>query len=114
MEINQLNKRLTIYKVTTSKDYHGFTNVTKEKYYSCWTNKKVLSASNESFKNYETISEEVISFCVRRCKKIKELNGDTKSFIIEFEGKDYDILAIDDSYTNANEGFVYIKCKRIS
>lgn len=112
MEINQLNKRLEIYKVTTSKDYHGFTNVTKEKYYSCWTNKKVLSASNESFKNYETISEEVVSFCVRICRKIKELNGDTKSFIIEFEGREYDILAIDDSYTDTD--FVYIKCKRIS
>lgn len=112
MEINQLNKRLTIYKVTTSKDYHGFTNTTKEKYYSCWTNKKVLSASGEDFKNYETISSEYVSFCVRRCKKIKELDGDTKSFIVTFEGKDYNILAIDDSYTDTE--FVYVKCKRIS
>ena len=112
MKVSQLNKRLTIYKVTTAKDYHGFVTTTKEKYYSCWTNKKVLSASGESFKNYETISEEYISFCVRKCNKIKELNGDTKSFIITFEGKDYNILAIDDSYTDTE--FIYIKCKRIS
>ncbi len=112
MEINQLNKRLTIYKTTTQKDYLGFVTTNKVKYYSCWTNKKVLSASNESFKNYETISEEIVSFCVRRCKKIKELNGDTKSFVIEFEGREYNIIAIDDSYTDTD--FVYIKCKRIS
>lgn len=111
MDINQLNKRLTIYKTTTQKDYLGFVTTSKEKYYSCWTNKKVLSASGEDFKNYETISSEYVSFCVRRCKKIKELE-DTKTFVITFEGKDYNILAIDDSYTDTE--FVYIKCKRIS
>ena len=103
-----LNTRISFVTEKVIKDDEGFINKEIVEEYNCWSNKKVLSTSKEFLSGYTGVYKELVSFKVRNCKFIKEIN--THRYKVKCNEKVYNIIAIDDSLTD----FIYIKGERIS
>lgn len=88
-----MRRRLTIQKHETVVDAIG--NHTPEwvNYHNCFCYAN-LTSGNEYGVSPETIAEGSITFIIRWCKKLKDLN--TKEYRIWFAGEAYNITSIDD------------------
>ena len=103
-----LNTRISFITEKIVKDDDGFISKEIVEEYSCWSNRKVLSTSKEFMAGYTGVYKELISFKIRNCNFIKEIN--THTYKIKWNKKVYNIIAIDDSLID----FVYIKGECIS
>lgn len=103
-----LNTRICFITEKLIEDEYGFINKQIVEDYSCWSNRKVVSTSKEFMAGYTGVYKELVSFKVRNCKFIKEI--DTHIYKIAWNEKTYNIIAIDDSLSD----FIYIKGECIS
>ena len=76
--------------------------------YECWANKKVLSSTKEFLSSGTNNSLVVLSFKVRNCIFIRNVNS--LSYQIRYKGELYNIVQIDDS----NVAYVYFKCEKVN
>ena len=98
-----LNTRIDFIIEKNIADEDGFDISTKEVVYSCWANRKVLSASKEFLSSGTDNYKEVVSFGVRYCPFTSEL--DSLSYKIKHKGKTYNIIQVDDT----SKDFIYLK-----
>lgn len=80
-----------------------------ELHYTAWCEVGNLYGQ-ELYSAIEIRLENTIIFEVRYCKKIKEIQQNLKQFFIEFEGKTYDIYAID--FRQNERQYVQLKANR--
>lgn len=93
MDIGSMNRRITIQKHTTRVDAIGNHTSAWEDYYSCSAYVNLASGREYGFAP-ETVSEDTLTFVVRWCRKLAQLNS--KEYRICFEGRPYDIIVADD------------------
>lgn len=86
-----MNERLTIEKNTTVKDKVGNHVNTWEEYFSCFTYASTYEAEERS--GEVTAEERTVSFSVRYCSELKNLNS--TNFRIRFHGEIYNIRSVD-------------------
>lgn len=106
--MKNLNKRIEFITTKDKLSENGL-SIGKEKiiFYSCWANAKFLSGK-EFIQAYTTNSQIVVSFRVRCCKKVSEI--DSLTYKIRFNNKTYNILYIN----NIDDKFVDLKCEVIN
>lgn len=93
VEIGRLDHRITIQKKTVETDSHLNQYETWNDFHSCWA--AVSGVSNrEYFAARQQNEENVVSFKLRGCARLKELNK--LEYRIVFDGCAYDINYIDD------------------
>ena len=106
----RLTERIEIEKLDLSTNENGFEEEIWQSHYKCWSAFKTITGK-EYVAAKANNSENIVTFSVRHCKKIKELldPGATKVFRIKYKGFCYDILYVSD-FENRHE-FVDIKAK---
>lgn len=107
----RLTERITIENYEESKqNENGFIVEGWKEHYSCWSDFKTIKGS-EYVGAKATNSENIVTFTIRYCKKVKELlqPGASKIFRIKHNNCYYDILYSSD-YDNLHE-WIDIKCK---
>ncbi|CEP50277.1 putative phage head-tail adaptor [[Clostridium] sordellii] len=108
----RLTERIKIEKFSDSNETNenGFSEEIWSEYYKCWSCFESISGK-EYISAKANNSENIVTFTVRYCNKVKELlkPGASKIFRIEYRGFYYDILDVLD-YKNRHE-FVDIKAK---
>ncbi|CEN31031.1 putative phage head-tail adaptor [[Clostridium] sordellii] len=108
----RLTERIKIEKLSDSKETNenGFDEEVWKEHYKCWSGYKSVSGK-EYIAAKANNSENIVTFTVRYCNKVKELldPGASKIFRIEYKGFYYDILDVLD-FENRHE-FVDIKSK---
>lgn len=108
----RLTERISIEKyIEETQNNNGFSEEKwDENYYKCWAAYKNVSGK-EYFAAKSTNSENVDTFTVRYCNKIKPLlsPGAIKRFRVKYKGYIYSIEYVSD-YKN-NHTFVDIKCR---
>lgn len=108
----RLTERIKIEKLSNSngQNENGFDEEVWKEHYSCWSGYKKVSGK-EYIAAKANNSEQIVTFTVRYCNKIKELlqPGASKRFRIEYKGFYYDILYVLD-FENRHE-FVDIKAQ---
>ncbi|MDI9216000.1 head-tail adaptor protein [Clostridium tertium] len=109
-----LNTRIDFIFEKNITDEDGFktfiedTEDTGEVVYSCWANRKVLSASKEFLASGTNNYKEIVSFGIRYCPFVVGL--DTLCYKIQHNKKNYNIIQIDDT----SREFIYIKGENIN
>ena len=104
-----LNTRIDFIVEKHITDDEGFDVSTEEVvYYSCWANRKVLSASKEFLASGTDNYKEIVSFGVRYCPFTSEL--DSLNYKIKHKGKTYNIVQIDDT----SKDFIYLKGENVN
>lgn len=103
-----LNTRIDFIIEKNITDEEGFNTSSEEIVYSCWANRKVLSASKEFLASKTDNYKEIISFGVRCCPFTSEL--DSLNYKIKHKGKTYNIVQIDDTSKN----FIYLKGENVN
>lgn len=93
MDIGNMNRRICIQKHTTKVDSIGNHTSTWEDYYSCFAYVNLTSGREYGYAP-ETISEDTLTFMIRWCRKLTQLNS--KEYRICFESRFYDIIVADD------------------
>lgn len=86
-----MNERITVEKNTTVKDKVGNHVNTWEEYFSCFTYASTYEAEERS--GEVTAEERTVSFSVRYCSELKDLNS--TNFRIRFHGEIYNIRSVD-------------------
>ena len=76
--------------------------------YECWANRKVLSSTKEFLSSNTNNSLVVLSFKVRNCIFIRNVNS--LSYQIKYKGELYNIVQVDDT----NVAYVYFKCEKVN
>ena len=76
--------------------------------YECWANKKVLSSTKEFLSSGTNNSLVVLSFKVRNCIFIRNVNS--LSYQIKYKGELYNIIQVDDT----DVAYVYFKCEKVN
>ena len=104
-----LTERIEIQKFGNNvQDSEGFDIGKWENYYKCWA--CFQAVKGKEFADAKTTqSLNIVTFTVRYCNNIKELN--TKDFRVVFKGKTYNIEYIYD--VNNQHNFIDIKCSCI-
>lgn len=109
----RLTERIKIEKLSNSngQNENGFTEEDWKEYYSCWSGYKRVSAK-EYIAAKANNSEQIVTFTVRYCNKIKELlqPGASKIFRLEYNEFYYDIVGDPVDFENKHE-FVDIKAQ---
>ena len=93
---------------STEYDESGFPVELENVAYSCFANRKVLSSTKEFLMNNTTNQKVVVSFKVRNCKFIREVNS--LSYQIKYKSELYNIIQVDNSSLN----FVFLKCEKVN
>ena len=92
VNIGKLDQRIMIQHRTVVKDEKGNESEEWTDFHSCWA--AVNGVSNrEYWKAREQHEENIVSFKIRFCNVLKELNK--TDFRIVFDGRIYDIVFID-------------------
>lgn len=109
----KLDKRITFKKIETIQNDYGTMEESLIDYYSCWAGFKTISGK-EFIAAKTTNSENIVTFTVRYCNKLKQLLNpkEIKNFKIEFNECKYNILFISD-WMNLHK-YIDIKCEVIT
>ena len=107
MDISLLNQKITFEKNETLVDEIGNHSNSWSTYYSCFAGISGESGT-ENEKAGQIISEETITFKVRICNLLKDLN--TTNFRIVYNDNAYNILSID--HLSYKQNFIKLKCKK--
>ena len=107
MDISLLNQKITFEINEIVIDEIGNHTNSWATYYSCFAGISAESGS-ESEKVGQTICEETITFKVRLCNLLKDLN--TTNFRIVYNKQIYNIQNID--HLSFKQNFIKIKCKK--
>lgn len=102
------NTRIDFIIEKNITDEDGFNTFTKEVVYSCWANRKIISASKEFLASGTNNYKEIVSFAVRYCPSVVGL--DTLCYKIKHKKKTYNIIQIDDTLKD----FIYFKGENIN
>ena len=105
---NEMRDRIQFVSEQNSFDDMGFPMKSEVVAYECWANKKVLSSTKEFLSSGSNNSLVVLSFKVRNCIFIRNVNS--LSYQIKYKGELYNIVQIDDS----NVAYVYFKCEKVN
>lgn len=103
-----LNTRIDFIIEKNITDEEGFNKSSEEIVYSCWANRKVLSASKEFLASGTDNYKEIVSFGVRYCPFTSEL--DSLNYKIKHKGKTYNIVQVDDT----SKDFIYLKGENVN
>lgn len=93
MDIGSMRRRLVIQKHETVIDGIGNHTSAWTDFHRCFCYAN-LASGNEYGVNPETIEQGSITFIIRWCKKIADLNA--KEYRISFAGESYNIVSVDD------------------
>ncbi|WP_270599508.1 phage head closure protein [Clostridium baratii] len=111
----KLNNRIKFRKIETIQSDYGtdVPELSKDIYYSCWAGFKQVS-SKEFIEAKTTNSENIVTFTVRYCNKLKPLLDlkEKKSFKVEFNECIYNILFSSD-WMNLHK-YIDLKCEVIT
>ncbi|MDQ0149217.1 phage head closure protein [Eubacterium multiforme] len=107
---NKLTERITIQEYKTIQNENGFDEEIWKEYYTCWSGFRQITGK-EYISAKATNSENITTFTVRYCNKLKELlkPGATKVFRVKFNEEFYDIQYASD-YNNSHQ-YIDLKCK---
>lgn len=106
-----LNERIIIEKFSQVQNENGFDEVKWTEYHPCWSGYRRVSGK-EYIAAKATNSEQIVTFTVRYCNKVKELlkPGSSKLFRIQYKGYYYDIVDDPVDFRNRHN-FVDIKAQ---
>lgn len=109
----KLNKRIVFKKIEYEQNDYGTMEETSNDYYSCWSGFKTISGK-EFIAAKTNNSENIVTFTVRYCNKLKPLLDpkERKNFKIEFNKCVYKILFASD-WMNLNK-YIDLKCEVIT
>ncbi|HAT4314967.1 phage head closure protein [Clostridium perfringens] len=111
----KLNNRIKFKKIEYKQSDYGtdIPELSKDTYYSCWAEFKTVSGK-EFIAAKTTNSENIVTFTVRYCNKLKPLLNlkEKKNFKIEFNDCTYNILFASDRM-NLHK-YIDIKCEVIT
>ncbi|BDR80691.1 hypothetical protein N072000002_09470 [Clostridium tetani] len=108
----RLTERIIIEQYSTMQNENGFDIEEWQEYYPCWSNYKTVSG-----KEYESAKatqvENIVTFTVRYCNKVKVLleKNATKNFRIKYKDKVFNIQYVSD-FENLHE-WVDIKATEV-
>ena len=105
---NEMRDRIQFISEQNSFDDMGFPVKSEVVAYECWANKKVLSSTKEFLSSNTNNSLVVLSFKVRNCLFIRNVNS--LSYQIKYKDELYNIIQVDDSSLN----FVFFKCEKVN
>ncbi|MGL4730415.1 MAG: phage head closure protein [Clostridium sp.] len=107
----RLTERIVIEEFSETQNENGFDEVTWTKYHQCWSGYRRVS-SKEYIAAKANNSEQIVTFTVRYCNKVKELlkPGASKLFRIQYKGYHYDIVGDPVDFENRHT-FVDIKAQ---
>lgn len=107
----RLTERIVIEKFSETQNENGFDEVTWTEYHLCWSGYRRVS-SKEYIAAKANNSEQIVTFTVRYCNKVKELlkPGSSKLFRIQYKGYHYDIVGDPVDFENRHT-FVDIKAQ---
>ncbi|MEG0180767.1 MAG: phage head closure protein [Peptostreptococcaceae bacterium] len=106
----RLTERIVIEKFSETQNENGFDEVSWTEYHPCWSG-YIRVSGKEYIAAKATNSENIVTFTVRYCNKVKELlkPGASKIFRVKYKDNYYDI---DDALDFENlHTFVDIKAK---
>lgn len=106
----RLTERIIIEKYSSSQNENGFDVENWTEYYKCWSGYKQVTG-REYISAKATNSENIVTFTVRYCNKVKELlkPGASKIFRVKYKDEYFDIEDVLD-FENLHK-FVDIKAK---
>lgn len=109
----KLNNRIKFRKSETIQNDYGTMEETLIDYYNCWARFKQVTGK-EFIEAKTTNSENIVTFTVRYCNKLKPLlnNKQKKVFKVEFNGCTYNILFSSD-WMNLHK-YIDIKCEVVT
>lgn len=110
MALCRLTERMVLQKYYNSgQDEDGFEKEAWEDYYSCWCKFRTVSGK-EYFAAKANNTENIVTFTIRYCKKIKALlePGATEKYRVFYKNNTYDIQFAGD-YNDMHE-WIDIKC----
>lgn len=109
----KLNNRIKFRKIETIQNDYGTMEETLIDYYNCWAGFKQVTGK-EFIEAKTTNSENIVTFTVRYCNKLKPLlnNKQKKVFKVEFNGCTYNILFSSD-WMNLHK-YIDIKCEVVT
>lgn len=109
----RLSERINIQKRAPSESENGFDVDGWESYYNCWSAFNSVSG-REYYSAKATQSEQVVTFTVRHCKKVKVLleKDASKNFRVVLGSHTYDIEHVSD--TENLHQWLEIKAKQVS
>ena len=93
MKIGSMRRRLTIEKHETVVDKIGNHTSAWTPFHRCYCYAN-MSSGNEYGVKPETIESGSVTFIIRWCEKLRNLNS--KEYRISFAGESYDIKSVDD------------------
>lgn len=109
----RLTERIVIEKLSDSNETNenGFNEVIWKEHHKCWSSYRRVS-SKEYIAAKANNSEQIVTFTVRYCNKVKELlqPGTSKIFRIKYNGYYYDIVGDPVDFENKHT-FVDIKAQ---
>lgn len=111
----KLNNRIKFRKIEYKQSDYGTDDpeLSKDIYYNCWAGFKAVSGK-EFIEAKTTNNENIVTFTVRYCNKLKPLLDpkEIRNFKIEFNKCKYNILFISD-WMNLHK-YIDIKCEVIT
>ncbi|RUR35142.1 head-tail adaptor protein [Clostridium perfringens] len=109
----RLNERITIEELSITQNKNGFEEEKWNEYYKCWSSFNKVKGSKFIAAKADN-SENIVTFTVRYCNKIKPLLGPEaiKKFKVCFKGNYYKLEYVDD-FEQRHE-WVDLKAKIIS
>lgn len=105
---NEMRDRIQFISEQNSFDDMGFPVKSEVVAYECWANKKVLSSTKEFLSSNTNNSLVVLSFKVRNCLFIRNVNS--LSYQIKYKDELYNIIQVDDT----DVAYVYFKCEKVN
>lgn len=103
-----MRDRIQFISEQNSFDDMGFPVKSEVVAYECWANKKVLSSTKEFLSSNTNNSLVVLSFKVRNCLFIRNVNS--LSYQIKYKDELYNIIQVDDT----DVAYVYFKCEKVN
>lgn len=103
-----MKDRIQFISEQNSFDDMGFPVKSEVVAYECWANKRVLSSTKEFLSSNTNNSLVVLSFKVRNCIFIRNVNS--LSYQIRYKGELYNIVQVDDT----DIAYVYFKCEKVN
>lgn len=105
---NEMRDRIQFVSEENSFDDMGFPVKNEVVAYECWANRKVLSSTKEFLSSNTNNSLVVLSFKVRNCFFIRNVNS--LSYQIKYKNELYNIIQVDDT----DIAYVYFKCEKVN
>ena len=105
---NEMRDRIQFVSEQNSFDDNGFPVKSEVVAYECWANRKVLSSTKEFLSGGTNNSLVVLSFKVRNCIFIRNVNS--LSYKIRYKGELFNIIQVDDT----DVVYGYFKCEKVN